>query len=118
MPDPTVLVAEDEQPIADLLVELLKDEGFAVRHARDGAAALAMIEREPPVLVVSNVSMPRMDGMALARRIAERRERIPVILISAHREGVDLPGVVFVAKPFDLDHVVAVVRRLLDGGEP
>ena len=115
MPTPSILVAEDEQPIADVLVALLGDEGYAVRHARDGAVALAMIERDPPDLLISNVAMPYVDGIQLARRVTDRLNPIPVVLVSAQVDAVDLPGVVFVAKPFDLDHIVALVGRLLDG---
>ena len=113
---PTILVADDEPIIAEMLAELFEDEGFVVRRARDGAEALAMVERDPPDLIIADVAMPGMDGEQLARRVAVGGGRIPVVLISAHRRAVALPGVVFVAKPFALDPVVALVRRLLAGG--
>ena len=84
---PSVLVAEDEAPIAAVLVDHLAEAGFAVRHARDGAEALAEIERDPPDLVISNVKMPRVDGVELARRARERAVPIPVVLIGAYGDG-------------------------------
>ena len=113
---PSILVAEDEPPIAAVLFALLEEEGYAVRHAWDGAVALAMIQQDPPDLLISNVRMPRVDGVQLTRHAFERVPPIPVILISAHFDGADVPGAVFVAKPFDLDHVVSLVGRLLNGG--
>ena len=77
-----------------------------------------MVERNPPDLVVSDIRMPRMDGAQLANRLALRRHRIPVILASAHYDGADIPGATFVAKPFDIDHLLGLIRRLLDGGRP
>ena len=114
MPTPSVLVAEDEAQIAAMLLDLLAEEGFAVRHAWDGAEALAEIERDPPGLLISNVRMPRVDGVQLTRHAVARLPPIPVILMSAHFDGADVPGAVFVAKPFDLDHVVGLVWTLTD----
>jgi DNA-binding NtrC family response regulator len=109
-------LAEDEQSIATVLLDMLAEEGFSVRHAWDGTVALAMIEHDPPDLLISNVKMPRVDGVQLMRHATKRIPPIPVILISAHFDGADVPGAVFVAKPFDLDHIVALVDRLLNGG--
>jgi DNA-binding NtrC family response regulator len=111
VPAPSVLVAEDEAPIAAVLLDLLADEGFAVRHARDGEQALAEIERDPPDVLVSNVRMPRVDGIELARRARERAVPIPVVLIGANGDGADVPGAIVVAKPVDRDRLLEVVRR-------
>jgi len=109
-----VLIAEDERYIADILSEVLAEEGYRVRSVADGIAALDEVDREPPDLVISDVSMPGLSGVGLVERLRARRERIPVILISAVYADVDIPGVVFVPKPFEIDHILAVAARVLD----
>ena len=111
----TILVAEDDRRIADLLRELLTDEGFAIRIARDGVEALAEIEQVPPDVIVSDIKMPRLDGVQLATLVVARRAPIPFILTSAHFDGADISGTIFVAKPFDLDGIVDLIRRLVAG---
>ncbi len=111
MDAPTVLVVDDEAAIADMLAACLADEGYAVRTVYDGAAALAEVERDPPDLVVSDVMMPGVGGDAVAMRLRERG--IPVVLMSAVRRDVRLPGVECLPKPFDLDTFLAVVNRAL-----
>ena len=109
----TVLVAEDEAPLADVLTDLLEDEGYRVRCVTDGEAALKEVEAAPPDLVISDVSMPSMDGVQVARRILGMWPAIPVILMSARRLPEQLPGVVFLAKPFDVDHLLKLAERAL-----
>jgi CheY-like chemotaxis protein len=109
----TVLVAEDEVPLADVLTDLLEDEGYRVRCVTDGEAALKEVEAAPPDLIISDISMPRMDGVQIARRILGRRPPIPVILMSAKRLPEQLPGVVFLPKPFDVDHLLELAERAL-----
>lgn len=109
-----ILVAEDDRRIADLIGDLLSDEGYNIRIARDGVEALAAIEQEPPDVIVSDIKMPRLDGVQLATLVAARRTPIPFILTSAHYDGADIPGTIFVAKPFDLDGIVELIRRLVD----
>jgi two-component system response regulator MprA len=109
----TILVAEDDRRIADLLRQLLSDEGYNIRIARDGVEALTAIEQEPPDVIVSDIKMPRLDGVQLATLVAARRTPIPFILTSAHYDGADIPGTIFVAKPFDFDGFVDLIRRLV-----
>ena len=108
-----VLVADDDPAVLGLVAELLEDEGFAVNRAADGATALAAAEGNPPDLVVADVMMPRLDGLTLAQRLRERG--IPVLLMSAVIERLPAAGFALVAKPFDLDDLLAAVRRTLRG---
>ena len=112
----TVLIVDDEPAITDLLAALFEDEGYAVRRAHDGHAALDEIARDPPGLVVTDVMMPRLDGLTLTNRLRQRGDRTPVVLMSAVYADVDIPGVRFVPKPFDLDYIVAVVGRVFEDG--
>jgi len=110
--DKTVLVVDDDPNIAHLLAALLEEEGFEVGCAYDGQQALAEVERRRPGLVVADVMMPKLDGITLTQQLRNRGHHTPVILISAVYADVDLPGVRFVPKPFDIDYVVAVVNRV------
>ena len=67
---PTVLVVEDEPAIREVVVDLLQDEGYAVRQASDGLQAMDELEVDDVDLVLSDVRMPRLDGPSLARRLA------------------------------------------------
>lgn len=109
----TVLVAEDEAPLADVLADILEDEGYRVRCVNDGEAALKEVEATPPDLIISDISMPRVDGVQVAKRMLEMCPPIPVILMSARRLPQQLPGVVFVPKPFDMDHLLSLAERAL-----
>lgn len=108
----TVLVVDDDQSIAHLVACLLAEEGFGVRCAHDGRQALEQFDREVPGIIVSDVMMPRLDGVALTRQIRCRGHDTPVVLMSAVDARLDLPGVRFVPKPFDIDDIVAVVNRV------
>ena len=101
-----------------MLVEALFDEGFRVRSAPDGRHALDQVAFEPPALILSDVSMPHMDGTEMVNRLRARGHRTPVILISARYQAVDLPGVRFLPKPFDLDQLMDAVAQDIDDHGP
>lgn len=108
----TVLIVDDDRHIAEMLAALLEGEGYTVRKAYDGMSALQEAELAPPDLVLSDVAMPRLNGVALARRLRERD--IPVVLLSAAVSDPRLSDVPFLPKPFDLDQILDVVRRFVD----
>jgi DNA-binding response OmpR family regulator len=110
---PTVLIVDDDRRIVDVLTELLTEEGFGVRRAYDGQMAIEAVDRGAADLVVTDVRMPRLDGIDLARRLRDRPQPIPVVLIGAVQTPIEIPGVPFLRKPFDIEHLVAIVRRLL-----
>ena len=110
----TILVVDDDRPIADVIGDLLCEEGYDVRIAYDGQAALREVVRQPVDLLLSDVMMPKVDGPTLVRRLRQRGEAVPVIFMSAVYQDVDIPGVEFVPKPFDIGRLAAVVERVLD----
>ena len=114
MTERRVLVVDDDRGVREALVVLLEWEGYAVEAAPDGPTALRLVAVRPPDLVVSDVSMPRMDGFELLARIRADHPSLPVLLLSAAFRGPLPEGVDFVAKPFDVDHLLAAVERLLD----
>ena len=118
---PRVLIAEDDPAVRTMLQRLLRDAGFEVRTARHGDEALGMALRASGEfdLVVTDVRMPVMDGLELARRLRERWPRLPVLYISGY--DVELSGgsrrggprQALLRKPFDLDELLREVTRLL-----
>lgn len=110
-----ILVVDDEQPVVDLLTDILEDQGHTVRSAYHGRAALSLARETPPDLVISDVMMPFMDGPELCRRIRAEVEtrHVPVILMSAaqspdlHECGAND----FVGKPFAIERIDDLVAR-------
>jgi DNA-binding response OmpR family regulator len=110
--DQTVLVVDDERYIVDLLADLLEEEGYLVQRAYDGASAFEIIERDAPDLILADVMMPYLDGLALVGKLRERGMNVPIILMSA-AVTPRYADVTFVPKPFDIDHVLHVIAREL-----
>lgn len=115
-----VLIVEDNPEIRDLLVDLLSSEHH-VSVAEDGLQALAMLERETPDLILSDVMMPFIDGQELCSRVKQRKEtaNVPFILLTARSkttmkiEGLDCGAEDYVCKPFEEAELQARVRALL-----
>jgi DNA-binding response OmpR family regulator len=110
----SILVVDDDHDVAEMLVKLLTEEGYRVRAASDGKAALWEIEVEPPDLVLADVVMPQVDGVALTRQLRARGKSIPVVLMSAVYGYVDVPGLPFVPKPFNLEGLLREITRVFD----
>jgi DNA-binding response OmpR family regulator len=111
--DHAILVVDDNHDVVELLADLLTEEGYPVRCAFDGQAALREIERDPPDLVLADVVMPQVDGVTLARQLRTRGRTMPVVLLSAVYDDVDVPRVQFVPKPFNLADLLHVITRIL-----
>ena|SRR5438067_1667734 len=118
-----VLIVEDDQFIAEVLVDIPQDEGYRAAASFDGDAA-AIARDDPPGLVLLDVMMPGMDGPEVCRRLnADPRTRhVPVVLMTAVPElvlGRRLAGCAYEAvipKPFSLDDVLTTVGRHLVAG--
>ncbi len=105
----TVLIVDDEPDVRRILMDVFRDEGYQAIAAEDGLRALELAERRHPDIVLSDVAMPRLDGVTLAKRLARWNPPIPVVLMSAaHASGIG--QVPFIAKPFDLDDLLAIVE--------
>lgn len=111
--NPTVLVVEDEPVIRELMAILLEEEGYAVRQAVDGLQALEMLEQHGVDLILSDVKMPRLDGASLVQCLRSRGDAIPVVLMSAVYAEVDLPGVRFLRKPVNCEHLLTIIAAAL-----
>jgi two-component system cell cycle sensor histidine kinase/response regulator CckA len=113
-----VLLVEDEALLRRLAEAALRHAGYRVVAAEDAEDALARVEEERPSALVSDVSMPGMDGLALARLLRERWPGLPVVLLSGYAAstiGADLEseGMRFLAKPYAPADLLAVVERAL-----
>lgn len=112
----SILVVDDDPAILQSLVFVLEDEGFAVRSASNGRAALALHEQERADLILSDVMMPLLDGVGVVAELRGRGDHTPVILMSAvHTDPVEL-GVASLAKPFSLDRLFALIQEILVRG--
>lgn len=117
-PQPRVLIVEDDETIAHAVRDRLLAEGFDVRIALDGHAALVAYERTEPDLVILDRMLPGLDGLEVCRRIQATRP-VPVLMLTALGDETDLLvglGVGaddYVAKPFSMRELVARVRALL-----
>lgn len=114
----TILIADDEEFIVDLLATLLEDEHYRVLRAYDGEQAFLLLEREHPQLLITDVMMPKLTGSELALRIRGGAEGIcetPIILMSAVRPPFGIPQTLYLAKPFDIEKVLRLVEKLIGG---
>ena len=115
---PRVLVVDDDAGLRDLLELGLKRAGFSVRSAADGRAALQLLREYSPDLIVLDVMLPERDGLALLPEI-RHVTTVPVIMLTARTElpqklaGFSAGADDYVAKPFDLDELIARMRTLL-----
>lgn len=111
-----ILIADDEEFIVDLLATLLEDEGYAVLRAYDGEQALKTVQRERPELVISDIMMPKMSGIELATHLRAQEhnhKQTPIILMSAVSSATTIPNTIYLPKPFDIDHVLELVKLLI-----
>jgi two-component system OmpR family response regulator len=118
VPDMRLLVVEDDPTVADLLVTILRDDGYEVRAVDDGVAALAEAATFRPDLVLLDAGLPRMDGWSVARRLRQSGD-VPIILVTGAdsredvRAGFGIGVDDYVVKPFDGEELSARVRAVL-----
>lgn len=124
---PGVLIVDDEPSIRELLSVALRFAGFTPRFAADGDHALAEVARDAPALILLDIMMPGLDGVAVARRLREAGSRVPIIFLTAKDQtrdkvrGLELADD-YVTKPFSMDELIAriqaVMRRAALASEP
>lgn len=113
-----ILLVEDDDLLGDALQAGLRDAEFAVDWVRDGAAADAALAAEQFSVVVLDLGLPKLSGLALLRRLRDRGDRTPVIVVTARDavedrvRGLDLGADDYVAKPVALAELAARVRAV------
>jgi two-component system response regulator MprA len=114
-----VLVVDDDAPIRRMLERSLGAEGYDVCAVADGGLALAQVERSLPDVVVLDVAMPGMDGLAVTRRLRAKGVAVPILLLTARDAlservaGLDAGADDYLVKPFEIDELTARIRALL-----
>jgi len=114
-----VLLVEDDADIAEIVALHLRDEGYAVVHATDGAAGLKLLEQHAWDALVLDLMLPGIDGLEICRRARSMERYTPIIITSArgsetHRVlGLEIGADDYLAKPFSVLELVARVRALL-----
>ncbi len=113
----TILVADDEEAIRNLLEEELKDEGYRVITASNARDALKMVETEPLDLVILDIRMPGMDGLEALPRILGMKEGLPVILNTAYTQYkesfMSWAADAYVVKSSDLTELKQKIKELI-----
>jgi len=118
MPVEPILVVDDDPSCLCIMTDMLERAGYRVEAANDGTGALARIVDRRYALVVADISMPRLHGLALVVELERVRPGVPTLLVSAFPdEGTCAAarrlGVSLLAKPFHADALVSRVRELL-----
>jgi DNA-binding response OmpR family regulator len=114
-----VLVAEDDPIIASRVAAAIEDAGFSAKIVYDGEAALAAASSERFGLIVLDVMMPKMDGVAVCQRLRAAKTRSPILMLTARDTvqdrvlGLDSGADDYLVKPFDPRELLARVRALL-----
>ena len=114
-----ILVVDDEQKMRRLLEMALRGMGYEVVQAADGAEALARFDESPFDMVLTDMRMPRMNGLELLRSLRERGEELPVVVLTAHGTvesavaAMKLGAVDYIIRPFEMETVELAVTRAL-----
>ena len=119
-----VLVVDDDPGIAGSLNRALSREGYAVELATDGEEALAAVAKDAPDVMLLDVSMPRLDGLSVCRRLRADGNRLPILVLTARDSlgdrvaGLDAGADDYLVKPFDLEELLARLRALMRRAAP
>ena len=111
-----ILVVDDDDDIRAFIRMALEDDGYTVMEAPDGAAALALVERHLPCVILLDMRMPVMDGWAFARQYRMLpTSAAPIVCmtaaVDARRRCEEIAADALLAKPFQFDDLVATVQR-------
>jgi two-component system response regulator MprA len=119
-----ILIVDDDPGIAESLSRALRREGYEIAVAVDGEAALEAVVDRAPDAIVLDVSMPKLDGLSVCRRLRAEGNRVPVLVLTARQSlgdrvaGLDAGADDYVVKPFALEELLARLRALLRRAAP
>src|SRR5262249_16697542 len=114
-----VLVVDDEPPIRRFLRTSLGAQGYHVLEANDGSAALGLIGRNPPDVIVLDLGLPDIDGVEVIRPLRNQGRPVPIIALPSRTDGpgkvgaLDLGADDYVTKPFGMEELLARLRAAL-----
>src|SRR5579872_141019 len=119
MPAPTVILAEDDGAIRDLLAHHLAREGYALITVADGAAALRRARERGVDLLILDIGLPGIDGFEVARTLRREASAVPIVMLTARTDevdrvvGLEIGADDYVCKPFSPREVVARAKAVL-----
>jgi len=119
---PNILVVDDEPQITRVLKTTLASHGYSIRTARDGDEAVLLMKDWSPDLLITDLRMPNMDGLALCRQVRRNKSAVPIIVLSVRGEertkveALDAGADDYVTKPFSVNELLARVRAALRRG--
>ncbi len=114
-----VLVADDDERIRTLLLDTLSALGYKTIGAKDGEEALALLESQKPDVVISDIRMPKLNGLSLLRNIKNKNPKIPVLMITGYNfaytrdQALDSGADGFLAKPFRISKIEELMQSAL-----
>jgi DNA-binding response OmpR family regulator len=114
-----VLIAEDDLQLGFILKDNLEDEGFEVTHCPDGEAAWESFQRKPPDICLLDVNMPARDGFSLTKKIRQKNEVVPIILLTAKSmeedklTGFEKGADDYITKPFSMKELLSRMNVFL-----
>lgn len=114
-----LLLVEDDAMIGEAVLQVLRDEHYAVDWVRDGVMADTALKTEPYDLVLLDLGLPKRDGLDVLRALRARRASVPVLVATARDAvgdriaGLDAGADDYVVKPYDIDELLARIRALL-----
>src|SRR5258708_8589746 len=116
----SVLVADDDEAICELLTDFLADKGYSVDQAKDGQTVLKKLEKHAPHALLLDNKLPGMDGLAVIKQMNNDGLDTPTIIMTAHGtssiaiQSIQLGAYDYLTKPLDLDKVQLTLQRLLE----
>jgi len=110
---PSLLVVDDDPGTCSLLQRVLTRHGYRVTTVADGDAALIAMAAEPPALVLTDLVMPGLSGLALIDHLRQHDPLLPIIALSAALDLPDLGTIPLLIKPFSLGDLLALVEQQL-----
>ena len=114
-----LLLVEDDTMIGESVLDLLRNEGYAVDWVKDGAIALSVLEDQHYDLILLDLGLPLCDGLTVLKTLRDRKNRTPVLVATARDaiaqriEGLDSGADDYIVKPYDLGEMLARIRSLV-----
>ena len=119
-PEATILIIDDNKELLWMLKDILSDE-YAILTAENGEEGLALLKQETPDLIITDIMMPKVDGITLTKQIKSNKHtvHIPLVILSAKNttdekiEGIESGADAYIPKPFNTQYLVTVIRQLI-----
>ncbi len=114
-----LLLVEDDPMIGESVLDLLRDEGYAVDWVKDGELADSTLDAQSYDLVLLDLGLPKRDGLAVLGRLRDRKDRTPVLIATARDaleqrvKGLDMGADDYIVKPYEIEELLARIRALI-----